>query len=243
MKKNLPKRYFEVDALRGIAIIMMVVFHFLYNIKFLDISDLNLEEGFWMIFGRATAILFLLLVGVSLALSFARTSNPIFKKYFKRGLKIFSWGLIITLVTWLLLKEGYVRFGILHLIGVTIVLAYPLMKYKYLNLLIGVVAILIGIFVNELSLSFPWLLWLGFMHDKLVYTVDYFPVLPWAGVILIGMFIGKLLYPDYKRSFPILNISNSSIIKALSYLGKHSLIIYLIHQPIILFILFTIFRA
>ncbi|MCX6818607.1 MAG: heparan-alpha-glucosaminide N-acetyltransferase domain-containing protein, partial [Candidatus Aenigmarchaeota archaeon] len=64
----------------------------------------------------------------------------------------------------------------------------------------------------------------------------YFPILPWFGVILIGIFFGNKLYPNAKRSFNIIDLSKFRIIKLLSFLGRHSLFIYLLHQPVIIII-------
>ncbi|GAI30804.1 unnamed protein product, partial [marine sediment metagenome] len=126
MDRNLPKRFWEVDFLRGIAIIMMVLYHLIYNLSYFGAYNIKANSGFWLYFARTTATIFIFLVGVSLTLSFSKAmkkfknEKELFLKYLQRGLKIFSWGLIITLVTWVFLREGYVVFGILHLIGISI---------------------------------------------------------------------------------------------------------------------------
>ena len=72
------------------------------------------------------------------------------------------------------------------------------------------------------------------------YTVDYFPLFPWWGVVLLGIFLGKQLYPGYKRIFPLPDWSRVPLIQAVSFLGQHSLTIYILHQPIIIIILFLL---
>jgi len=243
MDRNLQQRFWEIDFLRGIAIIMMVLYHLLYNLHYFAHYNVNVYSGFWMYFARTTATIFIFLVGVSLSISFSKTKkihkdrNKLFTKYLRRGLKIFSWGLIITLVTRIFLGKAFVIFGILHLIGISIILAYPFLKFRYLNLSIGLFCILLGAYLRGFTFDFFWLSWLGFRPAQF-YSVDYFPLLPWFGVVLIGIFIGNLVYSDYSRRFQLADISFFSGIKVFCFLGKHSLLIYLLHQPLIIAILF-----
>ena len=242
MDKQMEQRFWEIDFLRGLAIIMMAVFHLLYDLTYFGGYNLNIHSGFWLYFGRATATIFIFLVGVSLTLSFSRSwktqnsGQKLHLKYLKRGSKIFSWGLIITLATWIFLRDGFVLFGILHLIGTSIILAYPFLKLRYLNLLLGTAIISLGIHLKNFTFGFHWLVWLGFVPDHF-YTVDYFPIIPWFGVVLIGVFAGNLLYPDYTPKFNLWDPSNVRFIGLFCLLGKHSLAIYLIHQPILIILL------
>jgi uncharacterized membrane protein len=227
--------------MRGIAIIMMILFHLLYDLNYFVGYDLNLHSGFWLHFGRATATIFILLVGISLTISYSRAKRrhkkSIYLKYLKRGLRIFAWGLLITLATWLFLRAGFVVFGVLHLIGISIILAYPFLKLRLWNLLPGVLFISLGIYLKNYTFGFSWLMWLG-LRPEHFYTIDYFPILPWFGVILIGLFLGYLLYPDCTRRFNIYDPSNFVVIRLLCLFGRHSLLIYLIHQPILIAVLY-----
>ncbi len=243
MERNLQQRFWEIDFLRGIAIIMMVLYHLLYNLHYFAHYNVNVYSGFWMYFARVTATTFIFLVGVSLSISFSRAKkiskdrNTLFTKYLRRGLKVFSWGLIITLVTRIFLGKAFVIFGILHLIGISIILAYPFLKLRYWNLLIGLLCIFLGAYLRGFTFDFFWLSWLGFRPAQF-YSVDYFPLLPWFGVVLMGIFFGNIFYPDCSRKFQLTDISFFSLIKVLCFLGKHSLLIYLLHQPLIIAILF-----
>ncbi|MBE0516103.1 MAG: DUF1624 domain-containing protein [Methanophagales archaeon] len=245
MGRNLEERFWEIDLLRGVAILMMIGYHVHYDLAYFGAYNLNLQSGFWLYFARATAAIFLLLVGISLTLSFSRatkaqrTGETIYPKYLKRGVKIFSWGLVITLTSWVLLSEGFVVFGILHLIGISIILAYPVLKLRFGNLLLGIVFIALGIFINKATVGFPWFLWLGLMPARF-YSIDYFPLLPWFGVVLIGVFFGNSLYPHYTRSFNLNDLSKFAVIRFLTFLGRHSLLIYLIHQPLLITVLYLL---
>jgi len=242
MVRVLKQRFWEIDFLRGLAIIMMIIFHFFYDLNYFGVQRINLKSGFWWIFGRMIATNFILLVGISLTLSYSRvkknkTSWKLFKKYFLRGLKIFGWGLIITFITWTFLKRGFIIFGILHLIGISIILAYPFLKLRSWNLLLGVIFLLLGLYIENLTFNSYWLIWAGF-KPYYFYTVDYFPIFPWFGVILFGLFLGNFLYPSGKRRLKIRDLSSLSLVKLFCFLGKNSLLIYLIHQPILITFLY-----
>jgi uncharacterized membrane protein len=162
------------------------------------------------------------------------------RKFIIRGLYIFGGGMLVTLGTWLYLRQGYVIFGVLHCIGVSTILAYPLIRRRVYPLILGIICVVIGVFLQLMVVvDFPWLLWLGLIPSNF-YTVDYFPLLPWFGVILIGIFIGNSLYQNNKRQFKIKDLSQVLAVRGVCFLGRHSLIIYLLHQPIIV-ALFTLF--
>lgn len=240
------ERFWEIDVLRGIAIILMIIFHILYDLNYFQLINLSLYTGYFLIYVYLIGILFFLLVGISLTLSYTKskeflTKNKLKIKFIKRGLKIFILGLFITLITWLYLDEGFIIFGVLHCIGISIILVYPFLKIRYPNLLIGVLLISIGLFLKNFTFDFQWLIWLGFRYSSF-YTIDYFPILPWLGVILIGIFLGNTFYPNHNRKFRILDLSNFKIVKFFIYLGQNSLIIYFIHQPILLSIIYLFFK-
>ena len=243
----LKQRFWEVDLFRGIAIVMMVLFHFFFDLNYLGIAHLDMHSGLLLVMGRISAIIFVFLVGVSLTLSYSRTrlSRPgrrsYYFKFFKRGLVIFSWGLVITLVTALLLRRGTVYFGILHLIGLSIMLAYPFLKYRAESLVAGLLVLLLALPASQILIDSPLLLWLGIMPYGF-YTLDYFPLIPWFGVVLLGIFTGNSLYTDYRRQFRIPDVSGNPAVKLLGYLGRRSLLIYLVHQPVIVGILIIVFE-
>lgn len=237
------KRFWEIDLLRGVAIILMIAFHALYDFNYLLGYNFDLNSGMFQYIGRTSAVIFIFLVGVSLTLSRSRSvemnlpSQRMHSKYIKRGVTIFSWGLIITFLTWLFLKDGVVIFGILHFIGLSIIVAYPFLKLRYYNILIGAGLIFAGQYLGHITFDFPWLLWLG-LKPYNFYSLDYFPLIPWFGVILIGIFTGNFLYPNYTRKFDIKNHSEFLPIRLLCMFGKRSLLIYLIHQPILIALLY-----
>src|ERR671932_1526594 len=162
-------RLWEIDALRGAAVIAMVAYHFSYHLAyFAHLFDVRFFwSGLGLNAGRAIGATFIFLAGLSLTLSYRRwaASQPsgqkLFLKYLERGMRIFSYGLLITLVTWIFVPEGMIVFGILHLIGASIVLAYPFLRLKLPNAALGAGCIAFGLYLSNLHLDQPWLLWLG----------------------------------------------------------------------------------
>lgn len=234
-------RFWEIDLIRGIAIVLMVVFHLVYDLNYFGNQSFDPRTGVWYYIGRTAAVLFIFLVGLSLSISYARSKDtesgrPLYPKYVKRGMWIFSLGMLITLATWLSLPRGTVLFGILHFIGVSIIIAYPFLKNRYSNLVYGAVLILAGLYLKGLSFDGPWLLWLG-LRPHVFYTLDYFPILPWFGLVLFGIFAGNHLYSGQRRKFDIPDLSGNFPPHLLCMLGRRSLMIYLIHQPILLLML------
>jgi len=232
-------RLWEIDCARGIAILMMVIFHTVFDIGFFRIAAVDVAGGFWRYFAYTTASLFLLIVGVSLVVSHARAARslagfPLAKKFVLRGAGIFALGLIITLATYLYLHEGFIIFGILHLIGVAVMLSPLFFRFGKKNILIGLVIILAGFCLAGIH-GPAYLIPLGIFPTAFT-SVDYTPVFPWLGVVLIGMGIGEFLYHNGIRQFGIRNLPDPVVVP-LSFIGRHSLVIYLVHQPIIILLL------
>ncbi len=222
----------------------MIVFHVVFDLDFFGYLDVGVGGGFWWFFARATAAVFIFLAGVSLALSYSRVggrmgSKALRLKYLRRGLGIFSLGLLISLVTWFFLREGFIFFGILHFIGVSVILAYPLRGYRFRILLLGFSFMVVGVYLSGLCFGFPWLAWLGFVPCGL-YTVDFFPLLPWFGVFLFGLFSGNLLYPGYVRVFRLPDLSGFFLVGFFCFLGRRSLFFYFIHQPVLVGFLYLL---
>lgn len=234
-----PTRLWEVDALRGIAIVEMVFYHFTWDLNYFGLIQTNLLGGPWQAFARSIASMFLLVLGISLTLSHTRASRwaggtALFGKYLRRGGQIFGLGLLITLATYFFIGRGFVIFGILHLLGASVVAAYPFLgRSRWVALLGGVLSIAVGAVLNTVAVSHPWLLWLG-VKQYGRYMVDYYPFLPWFGVALLGVFAGYSLYPQGVRRFTLPDWSEAAPVRGLRFLGRHSLLIYLVHQPVLI---------
>jgi uncharacterized membrane protein len=245
VKRGHRERFWEVDFIRGIAIVMVIFFHILIDFNFFNIYKINVFSGVLFPIAYAVATTFLLLVGLSLTLNFSRIKNVLTKKdaYVRillHGLKIFGIGLLVTLATWLYLGESFIIFGVLHCIGISIIFSILFLKFRVQNLVLGPVFIFLGLFLKTFTVDFYWLAWLGFKPTTF-YTVDYYPLLPWFGVVLIGVFLGNSLYPEGKRRYAVKDRSKVKVVRFFCFLGRHTLIVYLIHQPIIVGILHLLF--
>jgi len=233
IKRN---RFWEIDFLRGFAVILMIIFHLFFDLKYF----LNLNFGslnyLYILLGKITFFLFFLLVGISLRLSYLKKKN--FNYYFKRGLFIFSLGLVISLITYFIIPSSFIKFGALHFIGFSIILAFIFLRFKYLNLLFGMIFLFFGLFLKSKVFDFNCLFFLGFKGVGFN-SVDYFPIFPYFSLVLFGIFLGNFFYlSSLKRNFKLIDLSNNFFISKICFLGKKSLLIYFLHQPIIFLFLF-----
>jgi uncharacterized membrane protein len=234
--KGTGDRFWEVDFARGVAIIMVVVYHLVFDLDNFAGYPVASTSGFWGVFADVSAFAFVFLAGVSLQISGARASAAgprRFGKFLRRGLRILGWGMLVTLVFWAL-DFGYVVFGILHLIGLSIILAHPFMKLRFFNVLFGLLFIAAGSYVSSQGFvasgaAGVFLAPLGVIPEGL-YMPDYRPLLPWFGVVLLGLFFGKIVYADRKRK----PSARPRLAAPVEFLGRHTLFIYLIHQPILI---------
>jgi uncharacterized membrane protein len=231
-------RFWEIDILRTNAVIVMIIFHTLYLLSYFNIHYTNLNHLYWLWFAGGGGT-FMFLAGVSLAIADARSKK--ITSFRIRGLKIFGLGMVLTLITLLISETQYVRFGILHFFGIAFILAPFFIRFRYLNLILGTALMAVGIYLlgHRVTVGFPWLLWLvpyGFG------TFDYWPLVPWFGLFLLGMFFGKVLYPQGNRRISIPEFSNP-VLSAYTLPGRHPLWIYLGQWPTIIGILLLLFPA
>ena len=220
----------------------MVLYHLVFDLDYFAVYDIDASSGQWLAVARVAASLFLLLVGLSLTLSHSRArllgQEDLFGlRLLKRSAWILGLAMGITAVTYLFIGKGFIVFGVLHLIGLSLLLAYPFLLLQKANFVFGLLFILLGVYLQNISVGFLWLLWLGLAPSGF-YSVDYFPVFPWFGVILMGMGLGGLLYPGYRRRIPLPDLSELPLVRALAFLGRNSLAIYLVHQPVIIVFLY-----
>jgi uncharacterized membrane protein len=223
-------RYWEIDTARGLAVLLMVVFHYSFTLRYFGVYDVGGGWLYWELFPRFIGSMFITVSGISLALAYGRLPWAVFRaRNIVRGLKILVCGLLITVATAVLLPEGTIVFGILHLLGTSILLALPLARFPRLALLAGVAALALGVSFSQFTLDVPWLLWLG-LPPHAFFTLDYYPLLPWFGIFLIAYFVGERLYPRGERGFGLGPAHGPA--RAVGWLGQHSLAIYLVHQPL-----------
>ncbi len=217
------KRVFEVDFLRGIAIVLMVIFHINFNLNYFEYIDIDIYRGIeWKIFRAVIVSLFLLLVGVGLIFAYEKGIN--FKKLMKRLFILFFASLLITIATKIVFPNSWIYFGIIHFIFVASIVSLVFVGYPTISLVVGV-AIIVGYFLEFLPLS--WMYdFLKPLLDLPKHSEDLARFFPWFGVVLIGIFLGK-------HQLFNLKISQNLITQKVAIFGQYSLIIYLVHQPVL----------
>lgn len=219
-------RLIEIDALRGLAVASMIVFHALFDAQLLGlIPDQHLFSGSWLVFGRVVQFIFLGLVGVSIYLSSRGLEAQL-----KRGAWIFGAGLLVSVATWVIFPEDFVKFGILHCIGLSIPLVFLFKRRPMWCLPVAAFVFFLGELFLRQTVENPWLFWLG-LHRADFASFDYFPILPWLAVPLVGLFVGSRLYA---KGQPTRLVALAGV-PGLSFLGRHALAVYLLHQPVLYF--------
>lgn len=215
--------------LRGFAIVLMFVFHFSFDLNYFGVTHIQfLEDPFWLNFRRLIVSLFLLLVGISLHLA---TRNGIrWTSWSRRMLLLLVYAGLVSLGSWMMFPETYIYFGILHFIALASILGLLFTRLYWLNLLLGTLIILLDSTYSNALFNTPSLQWIGLM-THLPATEDYVPLLPWFGVVLIGMFIGKGLF-NGKPGILLNWNSQHPIARGLAFGGRHSIHIYMLHQPL-----------
>jgi len=239
--KPSSKRFIEIDMLRGLAISLMIFGHILWDLDYFNLVPIN--NIVYSALQKTVPPLFFIIVGISLIVSKKKSEfktkneeNKYYKNLISRGIKIFGLGMIITLLSLIFLPNRVVFFGVLHCIGISIILSVPFLKYRNYNFLFSLIIIFTWTFIGSIHVNSPSIihLALGFHQiDIWQHTVDYFPLIPWFGVCLLGITIGDWLYCGNTRIFKMIDLSKYRLARFFSWVGQHSLGIYLIHQPLI----------
>ncbi|HHV59879.1 MAG TPA: DUF1624 domain-containing protein [Clostridiaceae bacterium] len=220
------KRIWELDFLRGLAVILMMYFHLIFDLN--EFLGLNVSylTGFNYLTGRMAAYIFIFVAGISCSLS---------RSNLKRGLIVFGYAMLITLMSYIFNPRYVVVFGVLHFFGASFLL-YPLINKIPKNLipLVGIIIIAAGVPVSKINVSHNFFAPLGLFNNKF-YSSDYYPLIPYLGYFMIGIFLGKVLYKDKKSLMP--SIKRDNIINTA---GRHSLLLYLVHQPLFILIIYLV---
>lgn len=230
----MKRRIWELDALRGLCILAVLVFHFLFDAVEV-FGAFRWDYPNWFVLVRDWGgVIFLILSGICVTLG---------SQSVRRGLIVLGCGLVCTAVTIAMTFWGFhpsiiIYFGVLHCLGICMLL-WPLFRrlpwQALLPLALGLIGL--GFYFSTLLVDTPYLLLLGLKYPGFA-TSDYFPLLPHLGFFLLGAVLGKTLY--HKRS-TLLPKVNPSLFSFFCFCGRHSLWIYLLHQPVLYGICFLIF--
>ncbi len=226
-------RYFDLDFIRGFAVVLMVIFHLCFDLNHFHYIEIDIYRGeFWHYFRFVIVTLFLLCVGISLYIVNEKGYN--LQKDLKRFFIILANALAVSVASYFIFPNSFIYFGILHFIAVASILALPFVKFPKIALVTGVLIIALTL-LDLINMH-----WLYNMLAKPLFlpvrTEDLVPLTPWFGVVLIGIYLG------YAKAF-IINIPKNRVTQNISFLGKHALLAYMLHQPILFGSLYLISLA
>jgi uncharacterized membrane protein len=220
----------------------MVVYHVGYDVHLLaPQAALDPFDGAWRALQVTCASTFLGLVGLSYWIAHQRgrsrelSGSALWRLHARRGREVLAAALLVSLATLLALgTDDAVRFGILHLIATAMLVVLPLtVGLGHWNAVLGAGAIMVGLVVKEMGSDVPGALVLGF--DPGDPGRDWYPLLPWIGATLVGVAIGAVLYPDGERGPWLRRLVQAPRGTTLAGTpGRHSLAIYLVHQPVLI---------
>ncbi|MFV1983316.1 MAG: heparan-alpha-glucosaminide N-acetyltransferase [Thiohalomonadales bacterium] len=233
-----------IDVSRGVAIALMIIYHFCFDLNYFGFASFHFStDPFWLNFRSIIVSSFLIIMGISLAIATNKTLNV--KKYLIRLLLLVTYAAIVSVSSFLMYPDSMIFFGILHFVAFASVLALLFTRLYWLNFILGSSIILFSTLFKFQLFNLPYLQWIGLMTHKPI-TEDYVPLFPWFGVVLIGLFLGKLLFIDTSSIFSEKYqnwSSNALIARILAFGGRHSLHVYMLHQPILIGLLYIIVSA
>ena len=243
------ERYWEIDALRGIAILGMLVVHFFaFMVMFHWIEETEEFLSVYNLYVFGTAI-FVIVAGIAMILRHERMAGKTNKEYyfalFSHAAYLFGIAMCITLVTWIAFntfmhKDSAIIFGFLHMLAISMMLAIPLLRFGKWNILIGLFVMALGILILPMIEGPWWLFPLGVHAPGFDVGPDYFGLLPWAGVLLLGVGLGSVFYPQGIRGFKIPSPKKLGRFFQTIGNGRVTLFIYLTHAPVLLLLMYLI---
>jgi uncharacterized membrane protein len=230
-------RIAAIDVARGVALLGMAVYHLSWDFAYFRLAPPGLPYSPPMrVYSHFVASAFLALVGVSLAI--AHRQGPRWSAFFRRLAIVAGAAALVSVATVLAAPNEPILFGILHCIAAASLLAAPfLMAPAWAPLVAGLVALAAPRFLASAAFNPPALLWLGLGTEE-PSTLDWRPLFPWAGVTLIGLGLARLTLPWLLRSKLAL-WRPRGLGRIPGFAGRHSLAIYLIHQPILFALLYA----
>ncbi|WP_175574301.1 heparan-alpha-glucosaminide N-acetyltransferase [Teredinibacter haidensis] len=226
------KRIEWLDFLKGVAVLLMVAFHFFYDLSYFGWMDADVSgPSGWKPFRYLIVTIFVFSMGVSLYL--ANYRKPDWKGYSYRLLKLLLSSGVITITSILIFPDAWVYFGILHFMFFASVVGLIFVRYPWLCLpAAGIIFIIHA--MGILPFKWPFNYIVHFLHSSR--SADFVPIVPWFAVVLIGVFVGRMV-GEYTK---LLRIGVGRFPKSIIWMGRKSLIIYLLHQPILFSILYPI---
>ena len=237
------RRLLWLDIARGLALLAMASYHFMW-----DLSSFGyLEPGFpstgWpRIYARIIASTFLFLVGFSLVL--AHGDHIRWRNFWKRWIVIAGAAALVTVASYFAIPQGLIHFGILHAIAAASLLGLLFLRMPWpATFLIAIAVFVAPQFLRSAVFNQPWFWWIGLSTEPRQ-SFDYVPLLPWFAAVLSGIGVARLpLVANRVRQFESGDKPPGRLKSGLAFLGRHSLVFYLVHQPVLISILYGVSLA
>lgn len=226
----MKKRIWELDFFRGVFLWGMIGIHLIYDLVDLyGVLDWDLPR-WYLLFKNRFGILFVVLSGLCVTLG---------SRSVRRGARVFACGMVVTLATYAMVWTGMagrgllIYFGVLHCLG-TCMMLWPLFRKMptWALLVLGLAMAVYGEFLRGEAYSWATYLFpLGFKAPGFM-SSDYFPLLPNLGYFFLGAVLGRSFYANRQSLLPGVNAEGKGI-RFFRWCGEHSLLIYMVHQPVL----------
>ncbi len=222
----MKERSLNIDAARGLAVILMFVFHLAVDLEDFYGYQIGYGYGLWLVLNVFIAVLFIGISGWTVGAGLN-------KKPVKQGMIVLAAAALVSVATYFFNEINYVRFGILHLLGCALLLSPVFLRLNNVLLFLAVCLVLVGSVVfTGLSVTSSRLLPFGVMPEGFV-SIDYYPLLPWLAIFILGLLGGRCLGVGN-------NPEPGRLVKGVGFFGRYALFLYLLHQPVFLLVLYVI---
>ena len=231
------KRLIGIDIFRGWAILLMVIFHFSYDVHYFNIIDFKIQSNTFFIWFRFLIVsMFLLTVGMSLKLAHQHKIN--WSNLKQRALHLGIASLLVTISSYIIFPNTWIYFGILHFILVSSFMVLPLLNHPYLSLTIAITSFT-AFHLDIINMHWLFNLLVTPLYLPPTISVDVVRFVPWITFVLIGITIVELTWHQIIFNRDFFN-KKSKINRFFSILGRNSLLIYLVHQPLLFGLFFLL---
>ena len=225
----LATRHARLDALRGVAIVWMALFHFAFDLNHFGwIRQSFYTDPFWTWQRVCIVSLFMYCAGVGQAIAH-RQGQP-WRRFWRRWAQVAGCALLVSLGSWFMFPQSYISFGVLHGIALMLIvtrLTAPLGRWLWP---LGLLAVLLPQWLQHPFFDTRLTNWVGLVTRKPV-TEDYAPLLPWLGVMWWGMASGRWLLAQ-RPGWLGAGLPRGAA--PLAWLGRWSLAFYMVHQPVLI---------
>ena len=225
-----PARRFErLDALRGLAVVWMALFHFGFDLAYFRITQQNFyADPFWTGQRSAIVTLFLLFAGVGQAVAFEQ--GQVWPRFWRRWLQIAACALLVSLGSWWIFPRSFVSFGVLHGLAAMLLIVCLSSGWGVWLWPLGLAALLLPPWLAHPFFDSRATNWVGLVTRRPI-TEDYVPLLPWLGVMWWGLAAGRWMLANRR---PWLTGPLPAGLRPLAALGRWSLVFYMLHQPVLI---------